>query len=404
MHPTISRLLTCLLSLPLLAAAVLAQDKPAPAVQDLAEQQDQAAQSPTEKPASTKVPPLQLPDNAAEVNLGKLMDRERRQFTVTLRHAGDKPLAIEQIRSTCPCLEIVNAPQPFSLAPGAELTIDALLKANVLSPAPFGRLIMVNVTGYDPYFAKVVGEIIKNVSFDPAPVIDLGSFVGQTTSWTRTVTLKFDFPEGKQIVLEQPGESKLFALALSSPAPNTFTVAATPKLPLPTGKLNEVITLPTRGVEGYGPVQIAFRGAVTGWDVTVAERTVTVDTAKIEPGNALAAEVTIIPRSEAPLGRNQGRRFGGHSHAKNDDRVAGKHVENEEQAAGELKSKATWQEIAKAIKAELPAGCTAAIVPEDTAIKLRLTFPEQFFAQRKKYSATILYGKKVIGRLTIVGK
>ena len=61
------------------------------------------------------------------------MDRERRQFTVKLRHAGDKPLAIRFVRSTCPCIEIVNAPQPFTLAPGAEMTIEAILKANVLS-------------------------------------------------------------------------------------------------------------------------------------------------------------------------------------------------------------------------------------------------------------------------------
>ena len=411
MSPTVSRLLTSLLSLNLLAAAVLAQDEtpapapaPAAAIQDLAEQQDQAAQSPTEKPASTKVPPLQLPDNAAEVNLGKLMDRERRQFTVKLRHAGHKPLAIRFVRSTCPCLEIVNAPLPFTLAPGEDLTIEAILKANVLPPAPFGRLIMVNTTGYDPYFAKVGGEIVKNVSFDPAPVTDLGSFIGQTTAWTRTVTLKFDFPEGKQIQLDQPEESKLLALTLSSPAPNTFTIVATPKLPLPTGKLNEIITLPTRGIEGYGPVQIAFRGAVTGWDVTVADRVITIDTGKAEPGKPLLAETTIIARSEAPQGRNQGRRFGGHSHAKNDDRVAAKHVENEEKETDQLKSKATWQDIAKAIKAELPVGCTSEIVPEDTCIKLRLTFPEQFFAQRKRYPASVLYGKKVIGRLTIVGK
>lgn len=406
MPPVILRLLTSLIVLPLLATAILAQDAAAPPAdaQDLVEQQEQAAQSPTEKPTSTKTPPLQLPDNADEVNLGKLMDRERRQFTVKLRHAGDKPLAIRFVRSTCPCIEIVNAPQPFTLAPGAEMTIEAILKANVLSVKPFARLIMVNVENYDPYFVKIVGDIAKNVSFDPAPVIQLGNFIGLTTSWTRTITLKFDFPEGKQIVLEQPEENKLFNLTLSSPEPNTFTVAATPKLPLPAGKLNEIITLPTRGIDGYGPVQIAFRGTVTGWDVTVDERIINVDTTQIEPGKGHTAELSIIPRSEAPPSRSIARRFGGGRHTKKDDRVAENHVENEEQAAGEMKRKATWQDIAKTITANLPTGCTMEITPEDTCIKLRLNFPEQFFAQRKRYSASVMQDKKVIGRLVIVGK
>ncbi|HPY91386.1 MAG TPA: DUF1573 domain-containing protein [Lentisphaeria bacterium] len=408
MPPAMSRLLTSLIALPLLVAVVLAQDKPlAPpaGAQDLAEQQEQAAQEPTEEPDSTKKPPLQLLDNAAEVNLGTLMDRERRQFTVKLRHAGDKPLAISLVRSTCPCLEIVNAPQPFTLAPGAEMTIEAILKANTLPVKPFARLILVNVADYDPYFIKVVGDIAKNVSFAPAPVIQLGSFVGLKTSWTRTITLKFDFPEGKQIVLEQPAENKLLTLAVSSPEPNTFVVAATPKLPLPAGKLDEVITLPTRGVDGYGSVQIAFRGTVTGWDLAVVERIITIDTAQIEPGKGAAAELTIVPRSEAPPARRLARRFkGGHSHAQNDDRVAEKHVENDEQAAGELKRKETWQDIAKAITVNIPEGSTMDIVPEDTCIKLRLSFPEQFFAQRNRYSASVMHNKKIIGRLNIVAK
>ncbi len=425
MTRTVSHLLAGLLVLHLLSAVGCAQDQPAAAeapsaataeasaataeapaaaVQELDAQQSQAAVSPTEKPVSQNQPPLQLPDNAAEVDLGKLMDRERRQFTVTLKHTGEQPLLVEQVRSTCPCLEIVEAPKQVTLLPGQDLTLNALLKANVLAVGKFGRLIMVNAKGYDGYFIKVIGEIVRNVSFEPAPVTDLGSFIGQATSWTRTVTLTFEFPEGKQIVLDQPEESKLLAITLSSPAPNTFTITATPKLPLPTGKLNDIITLPTRGVDGYGPVQIAFRGTVTGWDVTIAERTVTVDTAKVEPGKSSTAEVAIIPRSEAPQSRGLARRFGAHTHAKHDDRVAESHVENEEKTAGEMKNQAAWQEIAKAITAELPAGCTWEAVPENECIKLRLTFPEHFFAQRKRYPAIVKYDNKTIGRLTIIGK
>ncbi|HOG50214.1 MAG TPA: hypothetical protein PKY10_06460, partial [Lentisphaeria bacterium] len=136
----------------------------------------------------------------------------------------------------------------------------------------------------------------------------------------------------------------------------------------------------------------------------VVERVVTVDTTQIEPGKGAVTELTIIPRNEAPPTRNIVRRFDGHKHAKKDDRVADKYVENEEQAAGELKRKATWQDIAKTITANIPEGCTMEIVPEDTCIKLRLSFPEQFFAQRKRYPASVLHGKKVIGRLVIVGK
>lgn len=400
-----SRLSLSLFFFSLLIMPLLAQDIPANAA-DLAEDLTAAADAPEAAQNPTLHPALRLADQLSEVHLGTLQDREHRPFTVKLVNVSQGVLQVPSVRSTCPCLLIEQSPAPATLQPGGEFLINATLRANMLAVGKFSRVIMIEVQDFDPLFVKVAGDIDTNVTFEPAPVIDLGNLVGLVTNWERTIKLQFQFPNDQQIQVHQPEENKYFNLALSSPAANTFAVTATPKLPLPPGRLSEIISLPTSGVENYGPVQIAFRGTVTGWELTVQENNLIIDTNKTEPGKPHLAELIIVPTSEA-TGRNPiaRRRFLSHSHnTKKDSRVSEQHVNKEESNDNALKNIDTWKNIAEKVVLNLPEKCSWEIIPENEGLKIKLSFPNDFFQQRSRFTGTLQLEKKLVGRINIIGK
>jgi len=64
----------------------------------------------------------------------------------------------------------------------------------------------------------------------------------------------------------------------------------------------------------------------------------------------------------------------------------------------------TWQGIAVEIQAELPDGVSLGKVPQADGILLKMKFKADYFVARQRSTILLRHGKRLLGRLVIVGR
>jgi hypothetical protein len=362
--------------------------------------QQDTAEAVTPKPGA-----LQVLD-AESLQMGKVLDREQRDFSFRLRNGQEKPLKLNRVRVNCPCLSLLEVPPAeFTLAPGDECQIKGRFDAGKLKVGSFNRVVLVEVEGEELQLVHITGESVQMLDFEPGPGIDLGTFAGVDVPWSRTIHIKSRFTGDQVLELLPPPPNENFEYHLEKISATEYRFEFKPKLPLPRGRLKHLLDIPTRGIERYGSVQVGLFGTVTGWRLTTDKRLLMIDLKKAQAGQAHACEVKIVQENRETM-RGGRRRFTRVAREKKmaETLASVQLVSEEETAADSLNKLETWQKIAAAIRLNLPEGVTLEKVPQADGIMLKMTFPENYFLERPRLTVLVHYQKKTISRLNIVGR
>lgn len=356
-----------------------------------------SAETVPKKPAA-----LQILD-AESLQLGKILDREQRDFSFRLRNGQAKTLLLKRVRVNCPCLSLQEAPAELTLAPGAECRVKARLDAGKIKASKFDRVIMIEVEGEELQLVHVTGERVQMLDFEPAPGIDLGTFAGVDVPWSRTIRIKSRFAGNQVLELLPPPENENFAYKLERLSPTEYQLEFTPKLPLPKGSFKHIVDISTRGVERYGAVKVGLFGTVTGWLLALDNPTLLIDLKTVQPGKSFTREVKVLAKSKEGIDRRRRISPAARTNVSADKLANVQLVSAEEEVAGSLNKLETWEKIATEIEMAFPTGVTLEKIPQEDGLVLKMTFPEDFFSQRLRSTVQVSFQKKVIDRLRIVG-
>lgn len=140
-----------------------------------------------------------LADGRRRAELGKLWLGEERVEEFPCRNAGDAPLTLGEVRSTCGCL--IAGFQPSEVAPGAEVRLPVTFRADKSLGAVVKEL---RVATNDPARPWLVFELAADVaplySFEP-PLVEMKELVlGDAAS----VRVKIGVADGSAVHFEEP--------------------------------------------------------------------------------------------------------------------------------------------------------------------------------------------------------
>ncbi len=344
--------------------------------------------------------------DADSLQMGKMLDREQRDFSFRLRNGQAKPLRLKRVRVNCPCLNLQEVPPAeLTLAPGDECQVKGRMDAGKLKVGKFNRTVLVEVEGEELQLVHITGESIQMLDFEPGPGIDLGTFAGVDVPWSRTIHIKSRFTGDQVLELLPPPPSENFEYHLEKLSATEYRFEFKPKLPLPRGRLKHLLDIPTRGIERYGSVQVGLFGTVTGWQLAMDKRSLVIDLKKAQAGQSHVCEVKIIHRTKESM-RGDSRRLTriAREKKKAETQESVQLVSEEETAADSLNKLETWQKIAADIRLNLPEEVALEKVPQADGIMLKMTFPENYFAKIPRVAVPVHYQQRMIARLNVFGR
>ena len=337
---------------------------------------------------------------AESLQMGQILDREQRDFSFRLKNIQVTPLKLQQVRVTCPCLQILEAPLDLQLTPGEECLIRGRLDAGKLSAGKFSRLILLEFEGFEPQPVFVSGESVSMLEIEPGSVLDLGTFAGVEVSWTRKVRIRSRFTAEKPLELLEPVADRYFEYELHCQDASEYELTVRPKLPLPQGILRHTMQIPTRGIDRYGPVELRISGTVTGWALAVRGRILPVDLKQKQADGGYSGEVKIIAEEGGAVrGR---RRVVDAQKEKSSSRF--RSVSEDEKAASLLTKLETWQKISSEIEVALPEKVILEKIPQSDGIVMQFKFPAEFFRGDSPSLLSIHYRDRKLAVLNIVGR
>ena len=337
--------------------------------------------------------PLAIKEKNASA-VGSLQEYEQKAVLFTLKNISDKPIKINHVESTCPCLELAAPIQDKTLAPQAELPVHFTVNAAHLGYGSFDRVLMVAVEGFPVVKMGVLGEVFQSIDYDPSICIDLGAFYGDVP-FKRTYRLKSRF-EHDDLKLLQPQDNPLFNFAVKKTAPKTFEIEVTPKkLPLPVQRLREKFVIPVEGVKNFGPVAIAMKGFIVPRKFMFKNRSVVLKKAELADDKpvTITAEAIVFPIEKQYRQLKEIK----------PKLVTKQPVSVEEAQLRNLEELKTWQELMKDFTPGfLPEGVTAEMIPFEKGIRFNIIFQPGFFATRKSFTFSPTYGKSRVGALQVL--
>ena len=346
-----------------------------------------------QSPPDSSVYPLTLLEGDALKKI-TIMDRELLPLSGTLKNISDKPVKITTIRSNCSCLKL-DTYNDVTLKPGESLNLRGSLDARILKKDEdndFERKIFVMADGFPPTFASVKGTVKNMFSFEPAQVIDLGEFIGDVSSWKRSVQIKSIFPQDK-LSLTPPEKNKFFNLAITQSSPQEFLLEITPKSPFPINVIKEVLELDVKGIPNYGPLQVVVLGKPQGVHFVLQMNNKVVKREKIQADTPIEFDVPMALRTSQPNvhDRRALRR-------KNPSTIpiANLPVRDDEEKVRPLDKPESWQPFIKDIATQnLPDGVKITLLPDKDGIKAHFTLEPQFLKNETAAFQAIFQYQKV---------
>lgn len=344
---------------------------------------------------------LRLAD-ADFINIGKIMDREWRDFSFTLSNTQKRPLKVLKLRANCPCLDITEPVINKVLQPDEGFTGKARINATKLPLGEFHRLLIVEVENEELQLISLRGESVPMLEYEPAQTIELGSFAGVNVPWKRRFKIKSRFPEGR-LQLHEPKASAHFDYKLSSLSAQEFELEISAKMPLPVGRLRQIIDIPCSGVENYGPVQVALFGRVTGWKLALANKVMQLNPQEADDKGRICGEVKLSLADEKARGLRMQRMLGrGSTQKKSTKNLPNMQpVSNEEEETDPLDSLETWKSISEELSIDLPEGCELQKTPQPDGVILKLSFTKELLAKRSVMTLMLKRNNKAMQRIVV---
>lgn len=343
-----------------------------------------------------KTPPVSIED-PSQLVLGKMPDGGKRNIQVQIKNSSQNKVFIKTVRSGCPCIAISSS-GTNTLDANATLLINAVLDASEIAPGPFSKKIFVDIKDFGSYPISFTGEIIPMVLISPAPAIDLGTFAG-TSAWTREWTFTSSFPDDK-LILKQPADNPLFTFHLKKTSPKQYTLAVTPKTPLPKQKLEENIEIPVEGVDNYKALKVKLLGTVTGMQLYLSNTKILLPKSKLKPGEAPVFQVLLSPFSPKSRARQRASKEQGMKSGEAAEGVAFLPAAKDEEKLQPMNEFSTWKKIADDIKIHIPGNPKIEKVPSVTGLNLIFTFPAGYFTDtRRKTKGQLFINDSVISSI-----
>ena len=89
------------------------------------------------------------------ISLGRFDWQKEQKTTFTLKNAGDKPLVVQEVNTSCGCTSVSYSKEPVQ--PGRELNLEVTYKAE--HPEHFNKTITVYCnTESSPLILKIMGD------------------------------------------------------------------------------------------------------------------------------------------------------------------------------------------------------------------------------------------------------
>jgi Protein of unknown function (DUF1573) len=264
---------------------------------------DQGSQPEPEMPRECIDPPLVLSEE--ELDFGDIDPKQDHERVISLENTGNEPIAVEMVRSSCPCIKPEATVE--SIPPGevAELRVKLALK-NYPSDKVKGHVLVKTNLPEPPVFQVAVqGKIIPEYTVEPGK-LDFGS-VKRGKPTTRTLVVTQTGPE--ELVLKSVETSEgLTATFKERPAkpekpeqPKTYDVAVTLTPNARAQRVQGSLTLIT-AIARIPKWKVRVRAKITGIECVIAPKVVVFDAtpgtkepvAHIDIENALDFEVRDI--------------------------------------------------------------------------------------------------------------
>lgn len=337
---------------------------------------------------------------AESLQMGQILDREQRDFSFRVQNIQAIPLQLQQVRVSCPCLQILEAPRNLQLPPGGECFIRGRLDAGKLPVGQFSRFILMEFAGHGVQRVLVCGESVQMLEIEPGANLDLGTFAGVEVCWTRKVRIRSRFPVEKPFELTVPTADRYFEYELRRQDASEYELALSPKLPLPQGILRHSVQIPVRGVDHYGPIELRISGKVTGWPLTVKNRILVVDLKQTQADGRYSGEVKITVQDN-----RAGRRWRTvHDPQKEKSSNGFRPVAEDEKMAALLTRLETWQKISDEIEVVLPEKVSLEKIPQSDGVVMQFKFQPDFFTDDSSTSLLIHCRDRKLAVLRIVAR
>ena len=344
---------------------------------------------------------LSLPEGDF-INIGKIMDREQRDFNFRLSNTQKRPLKLLRLRANCPCLSIAEPGIDRVLEPGESFEGKARINAAKLPLGEFHRLLLVEVENEELQLISLRGESVKMLDYEPTQTIELGSFAGVNVPWKRSFRIKSRFPEGR-LQLHEPEANRFFDYKLSSLSADEFELEISAKPPLPIGRLRHIVDIPCSGVENYGPLQVALFGRVDGWKLALNKTTISLDTQMADEQGYLRGEVKLgLADENAPSPRAQRARFRRTQREELDESQPNVQLVSKEELSSDPQlAVEAWKNIAQELSIELPEGAELQKIPLDDGVSLQLSFSQKLLTDRPALTLMLRRKGKPLQRITV---
>lgn len=331
--------------------------------------------------------------------VGKLMDRELRHISFTLKNITKAPVKILHTKSGCPCLKLDDPLVDYTLDAGKTFKVSLTIDGKRLTKGEISRIAYVEVEGYPLSVMPITGEVVNMWEFEPKQIIDLGEFYGDIP-WKRSFKIKSKF-EDPNVKLNQPAENNLFNLALTQTAPKEYLLEVTPKIPLPAQTIKYSVEFPVSGIENYGPVQVGIKGVRTEITFSLTPKRIIIPKKLLKDTEPFVVEAKIAKENPSENKRRSGRnRKASHGHS---DEIHQQPVSVEEDAARPFNSIKTWETFVKDISITVPDTVKVEKIAKADGISIKIHIPKEYFDKGKtNMRVTALYKGKKIDVLTVI--
>ncbi|GEM_PF-5773627 len=223
-------------------------------------------------------------------NLGKLPEHTRRQVTLTLKNVSEETVVLEEVRSTCGCMTIVDWEPYQKVLPGGQVPLKLLVDTGRIAPGAFAKSIYVSVREQThPVVMIVQGEVFTRFSVTPSSEARLTN-VTEISQWTQSFVVRPLRKEARgELEVRKITPNCLQANVrkeMDSSDGECYVVTVSPVLPLKSGMLDGRVELE---MPGYAALALAVTASVAEPRFRMKETEVHLD------GIGAVAEVTLEP-------------------------------------------------------------------------------------------------------------
>ena len=324
-----------------------------------------------------------------------------------LVNTSQEDVFFKRVRSSCNCLEVTECPDPQTVKPGGKIVIKTLLHGSSFAlSGTYARALFVECRGCLELSIPITVVATCFIKVEPSSQINLGTFEGVDVNWVRQVVIHIrDMEKIPNLELKLPKENPRFLFNLvKEEGKDAYRFEIRPRLPMPLGRIQELIFIPTIGIGENNGVRLFVRGEVTGMNVDLSASRIWVKEEELQEKKQ--AEVTFTlkrsDKSEQVVDKvtmfNMGMRsrLPSFQEQRQKDAEQGANlIREEEEAVHEQGVRKTWENISRNLKLVAPEWIQVTPEVQDKGLAYKLIVSDEILNQpNRRVILTLMSGEK----------